>query len=98
MSYEVLEKQIRALPEEALNDVSFYLDKIGSIYLAKKLIDFLFVGNFFETLSDAEADELRSCCGMKFKENAVLVTNNTKHFQNLNNIQLVNWINQKIPA
>ena len=31
MSYEVLEKQIRALPEEALEDVSNYLDKISLI-------------------------------------------------------------------
>ena len=32
MSYEVLEKQIRALPEEALEDVSNYLDKIRFDY------------------------------------------------------------------
>ncbi|MBO4759369.1 MAG: hypothetical protein J5505_04845 [Spirochaetaceae bacterium] len=70
MSYEVLEKQIRALPEEALEEVSHYLDKIGSIYQAKQNVDFSFVDNIFGTLSDSEADELRSCCGLKFRENA----------------------------
>lgn len=70
MSYDVLEKQIRALPEEALEEVSAYLDKIGSIYQAKQAVDFSFVDNIFGTLSDEEADELRSCCGLKFRENA----------------------------
>ena len=70
MSYEVLEKQIRALPEEALEEVSIYLDKIGNIYQAKRAVDFSFVDNIFGTLSDAEANELRSCCGLKFRENA----------------------------
>lgn len=49
MSYEVLEKQIRALPEEALEDVSIYLDKIGLIYQSKKAVDFSFVDNIFGT-------------------------------------------------
>ena len=70
MSYEVLEKQIRALPEEALEDVSIYLDKIGLIYQSKRAVDFSFVDNIFGTLNDSEADELRSCCGLKFRENA----------------------------
>ena len=70
MSYEVLEKQIRALPEEALEDVSIYLDRIGSVYQAKKSVDFSFVDNIFGTLSDSEADDLRSCCGLKFRENS----------------------------
>ena len=70
MSYEVLERQIRALPEEALEDVSTYLDKIGLIYQSKKAVDFSFVDNIFGTLSDSEADEMRSCCGLKFRENA----------------------------
>ena len=70
MSYEVLEKQIRALPEEALEEVSSYLEKIGNIYQAKQAIDFSFVDNIFGTLSDSEANELRSCCGLKFRENA----------------------------
>ncbi len=85
MSYEVLEKQIRALPEEALEDVSIYLNKISLIYQSKSSIDFSFVDNIFGTLSDSEADEMRSCCGLKF-------TNNTKHFINLNGIQLENWV------
>ena len=70
MSYEVLEKQIRTLPEAALEEVSIYLDKIGNIYKAKQNVDFSFVDNIFGTLSDSEADELRSCCGLKFRENA----------------------------
>ena len=70
MSYEVLEKQIRALPEEALEDVSIYLDKIGLIYQSKRAVDFSFVDNIFGTLSDSEADEMRSCCGLKFRANA----------------------------
>ena len=70
MSYEVLEKQIRALPEEALEDVSNYLDKISLIYQSKQSVDFSFVDNIFGTLNDSEADELRSCCGLKFRENA----------------------------
>ena len=70
MSYEVLEKQIRALPEEALEDVSNYLDKISLIYQSKQSVDFSFVDNIFGTLNDSEADELRSCCGLKFQENA----------------------------
>jgi hypothetical protein len=70
MSYEVLEKQIRELPETALEEVSQYLDKIGSIYRAKQDVDFSFVDNIFGTLNDAEADELRSSCGLKFRENA----------------------------
>ncbi len=69
MSYEVLEKQIRALPEAALEEVSLYLDKISSIYQAKQDVDFSFVDNIFGTLSDSEADELRSCCGLKFRKN-----------------------------
>ena len=74
MSYEVLEKQIRALPEEALEDVSIYLDKIGLIYQSKKAVDFSFVDNIFGALSDSEADEMRSCCGLKFRENAWLTS------------------------
>ena len=70
MSYEVLEKQIRALPEEALEDVSNYLDKISLIYQSKQSVDFSFVDNIFGTLNDSEADEFRSCCGLKFRENA----------------------------
>ncbi|QTQ14255.1 hypothetical protein HRQ91_07215 [Treponema parvum] len=70
MSYETLEKQIRALPEAALEEVSVYLNKIGSIYQSKKSVDFTFVDNIFGTLSDSEADELRSCCGLKFREHA----------------------------
>ena len=70
MSYEVLEKQIRALPEEALEDVSNYLDKISLIYQSKQSVDFSFVDNIFGTLNDSEADDLRSCCGLKFRENA----------------------------
>ncbi len=70
MSYEVLEKQIRELPETALEEVSQYLDKIGSIYRAKQDVDFSFVDNIFGTLNDAEADELRSSGGLKFRENA----------------------------
>ena len=70
MSYEVLEKQIRALPEEALEEVSNYLDKIGNIYQSKHSVDFSVVDNIFGTLSDSEADELRSFCGLKFRENA----------------------------
>ena len=66
MSYDVLEKQIRALPEEALEEVSAYLDKIKSIYQTNQTVDFSFVDNIFGTLSDEEADELRSCCGLKF--------------------------------
>ena len=70
MSYDVLERQIKALPKAALEEVSVYLAKIESIYQAKKDIDFSFVDNIFGTLSDSEADELRSCCGLKFRENA----------------------------
>ncbi len=66
MSYEVLEKQIRGLPEEALEEVSAYLEKIGNIYQSKQIVDFSFVDNIFGTLSDEEADELRSCCRLKF--------------------------------
>ena len=73
MSYEVLEKQIRALPEEALEDVSNYLDKISLIYQSKQSVDFSFVDNIFGTLNDSEADELRSCCGLKFRENIWLI-------------------------
>ena len=67
MAYEVLEKQIRALPEAALEEVSVYLEKIDSIYKRKKPVDFSFVDNIFGTLSDEEADEMRSCCGLNFK-------------------------------
>ena len=70
MSYEVLERQIRTLPEEALEDVSIYLDKIGKIYRANKAVDFSFVDDIFGTLSDSEADALRSCCGLTFREDA----------------------------
>ena len=47
--------------EEALEEVSHYLDKIGSIYQAKQNVDFSFVDNIFGTLSDSEADELCAC-------------------------------------
>lgn len=69
MSYEVLEKQIKALPEEALDEVSAYVEKLSTIYESKKNIDFSFVDDIFGTLNDKEADELRSCCGLKFREN-----------------------------
>ena len=70
MSYEMVMEKIKTLPEAALEEVSVYLDKIGNIYQAKQNVDFAFVDNIFGTLSDSEADELRSCCGLKFRENA----------------------------
>lgn len=36
MSYEVLEKQIKSLPEEALADVSAYIEKMDAAYKSKK--------------------------------------------------------------
>lgn len=68
MSYEVLEKQIKALPEEALDEVSAYVEKLSNVYESKKNIDFSFVDDIFGTLNDKEADELRLCCGLKFRE------------------------------
>lgn len=68
MSYEVLERQIRSLPEEALEDVSAYLDKICTIYDARKGMDFSFVDNVFGILSDEEADALRSCTRLRFRD------------------------------
>ena len=70
MSYEFLEEQIKALPEDALEEVSNYIDKVASIYQARKSVDFSFVDNIFGVLSDSEADELRGCCGLNFRENA----------------------------
>lgn len=70
MSYEMVMEKIKTLPEAALEEVSVYLDKIGNIYQAKQNVDFSFVDNIFGTLSDSEAAELRSCCGLKFRENA----------------------------
>ena len=70
MSYEMVMEKVKTLPETALEEVSVYLDKIGSIYQARQNVDFSFVDNIFGTLSDSEADELRSCCSLKFKENA----------------------------
>ncbi len=69
MSYEVLERQIRSLPEDALEEVSAYLDKICAIYEARKGMDFSFVDNVFGILSDEQADTLRSCCGLGFRDN-----------------------------
>lgn len=43
-------------------------EKTDSIYKRKKSVDFSFVDNIFGTLSDAEAEEMRSCCGLKFSE------------------------------
>lgn len=68
MSYDVLEKQIKTLPEAALEEVSRYIDKIREIYQTKQNVDFSFVDNIFGTLNDAEADELRASCGLKFRE------------------------------
>ena len=68
MSYDMVMEKIKTLPETALEEVSLYLDKIGSIYQARKNIDFSFVDNIFGTLNDSEADELRSCCGLKFRK------------------------------
>lgn len=68
MSYEALEEQIRTLPQEALEEVSLYIAKLISIYQRKNTVDFSFVDNIFGSLSDSEAEELRSCCGLKFKE------------------------------
>ena len=70
MSYDMVMEKVKTLPEAALEDVSLYLDKIGNIYQTKQNVDFSFVDNFFGTLSDSEADDLRSCCGLKFRENA----------------------------
>ena len=68
MSYDMVMEKIKTLPETALEEVSLYLDKIGNIYQARKNIDFSFVDNIFGTLNDSEADELSSCCGLKFRE------------------------------
>jgi hypothetical protein len=68
MSYEALEEQIRTLPQEALEVVSSYITKILNAYQNKDSVDFSFVDNIFGSLSDSEAEELRSCCGLKFKE------------------------------
>ncbi len=70
MSYEMVVEKLKTLPETALEEVSLYLDAIVSKYQARHTIDFSFVDNIFGTLSDSEADELRSCCGLKFRENA----------------------------
>ena len=68
MSYEVLERRIKNLPESALEDVSDYIEKMDSIYRSKKKFDFSFVDKIFGTISDSEAEKLRSCCGLKFRE------------------------------
>lgn len=39
MPYEVLEKQIKALPEEAVLEVAHYVDYISSIYKVKQSDD-----------------------------------------------------------
>lgn len=70
MSYEMLKEKVRTLPETALEEVSLYIDTIVNKYQSRQTIDFSFVDNIFGTLSDSEADELRSCCGLKFRENA----------------------------
>lgn len=70
MSYEMLMEKVRTLPEKALEEVSLYIDTIVNKYQSRQTIDFSFVDNIFGTLSDSEADELRSCCGLKFRENA----------------------------
>lgn len=70
MSYEAVLEQVKTLPQEALEEASVYLDKIGGIYQSRKNVDFSFVDNIFGTLSDSEVDELRSCCGLKFREDA----------------------------
>ncbi len=70
MSIEMIMEKVKTLPETALEEVSIYLDKIGNIYQARQNVDFSFVDNIFGTLSDSEADELRSSCGLKFRENA----------------------------
>ncbi|MBR4005302.1 MAG: hypothetical protein IKI90_05585 [Treponema sp.] len=70
MSYEMLMEKVRTLPETALEEVSLYIDTIVNKYQSRQTIDFSFVDNIFGTLSDSEADELRSCCGLKFRENA----------------------------
>lgn len=69
MSYETVEKQIKELPEEALEEVSVYIEKISGIYKLKKSVDFSFVDNIFGSLSDEEAEYLRATCGLKFREN-----------------------------
>ena len=70
MSYEMIMEKVRTLPETALEEVSLYIDTIVNKYQSRQTIDFSFVDNIFGTLSDSEADELRSCCGLKFRENA----------------------------
>ena len=67
-SYEVLERKIRDLPESALDDVSVYIEKMDGIYRSGKKFDFSFVDKIFGTISDSEAENLRSCCGLKFRE------------------------------
>ena len=44
--------------------------KSGAFKNRRQNVDFSFVDNIFGTLSDSEADELRSCCALKFKGNA----------------------------
>ena len=68
VSYEVLERKIRDLPESALDDVSVYIEKMDGIYRSGKKFDFSFVDKIFGTISDSEAENLRSCCGLKFRE------------------------------
>ena len=74
MSYEMIIEKIKTLPETALEEVSIYLDKIGNIYQSRQTVDFSFVDNIFGTLNDSEADELRSSCGLKFRENATAIS------------------------
>lgn len=69
MPYETVEKQIKELPEEALEEVSVYIEKISGIYKLKKSVDFSFVDNIFGSLSDKEAEYLSANCGLKFREN-----------------------------
>ncbi len=68
MSYETVEKQIKELPEEALEELSVYIEKISGIYKSKKSVDFSFVENIFGILSDKEAEHLRSSCGACYKQ------------------------------
>ena len=70
VSYEVLERKIRDLPESALDDVSAYIEKMDGIYRSGKKFDFSFVDKIFGTISDSEAENLRSCCGLKFREDS----------------------------
>lgn len=70
MPFEVLERKIESLPQNARVEIYHYVDYICSIYMKDKKSkkDTSFIDDMFGMMSHDEAEEMREHCHLHFKE------------------------------